>query len=198
MFGFKSLKYYNLNPGNVGTFFCFCFLIKWKLKEFQIAWANVLWVSGVLVLEFAPILAWYRFSSCWSVCDHLWCIFNLMMCQMFSICEISGLQVGQFSTWTLLLWSHAVIIAAVCAFALSCWNTHHLEGSICCSKTFIYLSAFIVPYKTRKLPIPCAQWQKHANDWCSVILGPEDHRRPKVFGLVPYAQRFLQFLWIFW
>ncbi len=44
---------------------------------------------------------------------------------------------------TLLLRSHAVVIAAVCGFALSCWNTQglpwnrrHLEGSICCSKTF--------------------------------------------------------------
>ncbi len=70
---------------------------------------------------------------------------------------------GQFSTWTLLLWSNAVVIAAVCGFALSCWNTqglpwnrHHLEGSICCFKTFIYLSAFIVPSKTCKLPIPYA------------------------------------------
>ncbi len=70
------------------------------------------------------------------------------MCQMFSIGERSGLQAGQFSTWTLLLWSHAVVIAAVCGFALSCWNRRHLEGSICYSKTFIYLSAFIVPSKT--------------------------------------------------
>ncbi len=48
-------------------------------------------------------------------------------------------------------------------FALSCWNTQglpwnrrRLEGSICCSKTFIYFSAFIVPSKTCKLPIPYA------------------------------------------
>ncbi len=46
---------------------------------------------------------------------------------------------GQFSTQTLLLLSHAVAIAAVYGFALSCWNTCHLEGSICCSKTFIYI-----------------------------------------------------------
>ncbi len=32
--------------------------------------------------------------------------------------------------------------AAVCGFTLSCWNTRRLEGSICCSKTFIYHSAF--------------------------------------------------------
>ncbi len=32
----------------------------------------------------------------------------------------------------------------------------------------------------------------------SVVWGPEDGYPTKVFGLVPYAQRFLQFLWIFW
>ncbi len=41
-----------------------------------------------------------------------------MMRQIFSIGERSGLQAGQFSTRTLLLRSHAVVIAAVCGFAL--------------------------------------------------------------------------------
>ncbi len=80
---------------------------------------------------------------------------------MFSIGERSGLQAGQFSTQTFLLWSHAVVISAVCCFALSCWNTRRLEGSICCSKTFIYLSAFIVPSKTCKLPTPYALMHPH-------------------------------------
>ncbi len=68
---------------------------------------------------------------------------------------------------TLLLRSHAVVIAAVCGFALLGlglglpWNRRHLEGSICCSKTFIYLSAFIVPSKTCKLPIPYAHMHPH-------------------------------------
>ncbi len=87
-----------------------------------------------------------------------------MMRQMFFMSERSGLQAGQFMTQTLVLWSNAVVIATVCGFALSCWNTQclpwnrcHLEGSICCSKTFIYLSALIVPSKTCKhlcTPIP--------------------------------------------
>ncbi len=81
-----------------------------------------------------------------------------MMRQMLSIGERSGLQAGQFSTRTLLLWSHAAVIGAVCGFALSCWNTLRLEGSICCSKTFKYLSAFIEPSKTCKLPIPYECW----------------------------------------
>ncbi len=84
-----------------------------------------------------------------------------MMCQMFFIGERYGLQALQFSTRTLLLRSHAVVIAAVCGFVLSCWNTCRLEGSICCSKTFIYLSAFIVPSKTCKLPIPYALMHPH-------------------------------------
>ncbi len=84
-----------------------------------------------------------------------------MMRQMFSIGERSGLQAGQFSTPTLLLRSHAVVLAAVCGFALSCWNTRRLGGSICCSKTFIYLSAFIVPSNTCKLPIPYALMHPH-------------------------------------
>ncbi len=95
------------------------------------------------------------------VCGRLWHIFHLMMGQMFSICETSGLQAGQFSTRTLLLWIHAVVIAAVCGFALFCWNTRRLEGSIYCSKTLIFLSAFIVPSKTCKLPIPYALMHPH-------------------------------------
>ncbi len=99
-------------------------------------------------------------KSLWSSLTYFFC---LMVRQMFSIGERSGLQAGQFSTRTLLLWSHAVVIAAVCGFALSCWNAQglpwnrrRLEGSIFCFKTFIYLSAFIVPSKTCKLPIPYA------------------------------------------
>ncbi len=84
-----------------------------------------------------------------------------MMHQMFSICERSGLQADQFSTQTLLLRSHAVVITVVCGFALSCWNTCHLKGSICCSKTFIYLSAFKVPSKTCKLPLLYALMHPH-------------------------------------
>ncbi len=206
--------------------------IKWKLKEFQITWANILftiehrWHNKCLnweILKFyaqnelisnlmpdtalkivgtGAYLPWCSISSsfqnslktsehrCYAFLE-LWCcnlvpflpdidfqllksswsswrIFRSMMCQMFSLGESSGLQAGQFSTQTLLLRSHAVVIAAVCGFALSCWNTQglpwnrcHLEGSICCSKTFIYLSAFIVPSKTCKLPIPNALMHPH-------------------------------------
>ena len=86
-----------------------------------------------------------KVSSCWRVRGYLWSIFHLMMHQMFSIGERSGLPADQFSSLTLLWRSHAVVIAAVCGFALSCWNTQGLpwnrrclEGSRCWSKTFLY------------------------------------------------------------
>ncbi len=69
-----------------------------------------------------------------------------MMHQMFTIDERSGLQAGQFSTRTLLLRSHAVVIAAVCGFALSCWNTRRLEGSICCSKSFTVVFFYLLVF----------------------------------------------------
>ncbi len=110
----------------------------------------------------------------WRVRCRLWRIFHLMMLQMFSIVERSVLQIGQFSTRTLLLWSHAVIIAAVCYFTLSCWNTHHLEGSICCSKTVIYLSAFLVPSKTCKLSIPYALMHLHTSEMLAFELNADN------------------------
>ncbi len=104
------------------------------------------------LVPFLPDSGFQLLKSLWSSLTYFF--FHLIMYQMFSIGERSGLQAGQFCTRTLLLWSHAVVIAAVCGFALSCWNTRRLEGSICCSKSFIYLSAFIVPSKTCKLHIP--------------------------------------------
>ncbi len=128
---------------------------------FKTVWRRL----GIEVMSFwsfgVGIWSYYfltQVSSCWRVHGHLWCVFSLMMHQMFPIGERSGLQTGQFSTRTLLLQSLAVVITVVCGFALSCWNTCHLKGSICCSKTFIYLSAFKVPSKTCKLPIPCQIW----------------------------------------
>ncbi len=109
-----------------------------------------------LVLEFGPILAWYRFPAAE---EFVVVFFRLMMHQMFSIGERSGLQAGQFSTQTLLLRSHAVVIAAVCG--LHCPAKIHKafpeidviwRGGICCSKTFIYLSAFTVPSNHASCP----------------------------------------------
>ncbi len=114
-----------------------------------------------LVLEFGPILAW-RF------------------CGRRQVNPAPGL----------LLQSHAVVIAAVWGFALSCWNTQdlpwnrrHLEGSICCSKTFTYISAFqnmqtahtVCPYRP-----PCHQrcwllnWTLITRWKGSLLFSPED------------------------
>ncbi len=73
--------------------------------------STMLWWSTVPLWLYAS-LAFYV-SSCWRVRGRLWQIFCLTMRQMFSIGERSG-QPGQFSTQTLLLRSHAVVIAAVC------------------------------------------------------------------------------------
>ncbi len=81
------------------------------------------WTFGVRIWSHSCLI---QVSSCWRVRGRLWRIFRLMMRQMFSIDERSGLQAGQFSTWTLLLRSHAVVIAAVRGFALSYWNTQGL------------------------------------------------------------------------
>ncbi len=110
-----------------------------------------------------PDIGFQLVKSSWSSLTYF-----QMLRKMFSLGERSGLQAVQFSTLTILLRSHAVIMAAVCGFALSCWNTQglpwnrrSLDGSICCSKTFIYLSAFIVPSKTCKLPTTYALMHPH-------------------------------------
>ncbi len=69
-------------------------------------------------VPFMPDVGFQLLKTLWS---SLTCFFFcLMMCQMYSIGDRSGLQVGQFSTRTLLLRNRAVVIAAVCGFALSC------------------------------------------------------------------------------
>ncbi len=107
-------------------------------------------------------------SSCSTVLCLLCRIFLFMMRQMFSMGERSGLQAGHFSTRILLLRSHDVVIDAVCGLALSCWKMQglpwkrrRLDGSICCSRTWIYLSALMVPFQMCKLPMPHALIQPH-------------------------------------
>ncbi len=102
-------------------------------------------------------------SICSTVLGLLCRIFLFMMRQMFSMGERSGLQAGHFSTRILLLRSHDVVIDAVCGLALSCWKMQglswkrwRLDGSICCSRTWIYLSALMVPFQMCKLPMPHA------------------------------------------
>ncbi len=107
-------------------------------------------------------------SICSTVLGLLCRIFLFMMHQMFYMGERSGLQAGHFSTRILLLRSHDVVIDAVCGLALSCWKMQglpwkrrRLDGSICCSRTWIYLSALMVPFQMCKLPMPHALMQPH-------------------------------------
>ena len=86
------------------------------------------------------------------------------MCQIFSVAEGSGLQAGQFSTWTLLLRNPAVLMNAVCGLALSCWNMQHLPWKTCpdvsmCSKTSIYFSTLSMPFQMYKRVMPWALMQ---------------------------------------
>ncbi len=73
---------------------------------FKIVWRRL----GIEVMSFWSFgfgiwshscLIWV--SICWRVCGHLWRIFNLMMRQMFSIGERSGLQAGLFYYEAMLL-----------------------------------------------------------------------------------------------
>ncbi len=98
-------------------------------------------------------------SSCSTVLGLLCRIFLFMMRQMFSMGERSGLQAGHFSPRILLLRSHDVVIDAVCGLALSCWKMQglpwkrrRLDGRICCSRTWIYLSALMVPFQCVSCP----------------------------------------------
>ncbi len=107
-------------------------------------------------------------SSCSTVLGLLCRIFLFMMRQMFSMGERSGLQAGHFSTRILLLRSHDVVIDAVCGLALSCWKMQglpwkrrRLDVSICCSRTWIYLSALMEAFQMCKLPMPHALMQPH-------------------------------------
>ncbi len=93
------------------------------------------WSSGVGIWSHSCLI---KVSSCWRVRGCL--VFYrwkspVVTCLYRCSHLYRWLQAGQFSTRTLLLRSHAVVLAAVCGFA---WNRRHLEGSICCSKTFIY------------------------------------------------------------
>ena len=84
-----------------------------------------------------------------------------ILLQMFSVGERSGLQAGQSSTKILLLRSHAVGIDAVCFLTWSYWNMQGfprrrrcLDGSKCCSKTSMYVSALMELFQMCRFPGP--------------------------------------------
>ncbi len=97
----------------VGTGAC----LPWCSISFS--FQNSLKTSGHRAYEFLEFWCWNLVPFLPDIGFQL-LIFHLMMRQMFSIGERSGLQAGQFSTWTLILRSHAVVVAAVCGIALFC------------------------------------------------------------------------------
>ncbi len=66
------------------------------------------------LVPFLPDTVFQLLKSLWSSLTYF--SFNVAPNVLYG--ERSGLQAGQFSTWTLLLQNHAVVIAAVCGFAL--------------------------------------------------------------------------------
>lgn len=74
---------------------------------------DMLTTCQCLFLSFSfSFLLDFQIFSCSSVQDLLCCLFPFIMCQMFSMCGRSGLQVGQFSTQTISLQSYAFVICA--------------------------------------------------------------------------------------
>ncbi len=116
------------------------------------AWGYEFWSFGFGIWSH---FAWYRFQ----LLKNLW--LSLTYLNAPNVLYRKDLDWRQANSAPGLSYYEAMLIAAVCGFALSCWNRRHLEGSICCSKAFIYLSVFIVPYKTCKLPIPYALMQPY-------------------------------------
>ncbi len=93
-------------------------------------------------LAFLPDIGFQLLKSSWSSLMY----FRIMMHQMFSTGERSGLQAGQFSTQTLLLWSLVVVLAAVCGFEFCPAEIHKVfpeiviiwRGAYVALKPFIY------------------------------------------------------------
>ncbi len=106
------------------------------------------------MLEFGPILAYIGFQLLKSSRSSL-TYFSFNDRQMFSIGQRSGLQAGKFSTRTLLLRSHAVVIAAVCV--LHCPAEIHVvwRGAYVALKP-LYNFSIHSAFQTCKLPIPYA------------------------------------------
>ena len=72
-------------------------------SSFQNSWKMSGHPGYEFLLEFGPILVWYKFPPAEEF-GVFFDIFCLMMHQMFSIIERSGLLAGKFSTQTLLWW----------------------------------------------------------------------------------------------
>lgn len=105
------------------------------------------------IVSYSRLIYDFSCQTVWGLHCH---ILHFIMHHTFSMGIRSRLQAGQSSTYTLLLQSQAVVTRAECV-SLSCRNKHAcswkrcLDGSISCSKTWMYLSAFMVPSQMCKL-----------------------------------------------
>ena len=87
--------------------------------------------------------------------------FHLRIPQRCSIGFKSGDMLGQSITFTLSLFSKAMVVLEVCLGSLSCWNTSLLpsfwrEGIILCSSISQYLLEFMFPSMKYNSPTPAA------------------------------------------
>ena len=109
--------------------------------------------SGVLVEEYCLILAWCRIPAAQQSCTFV-ARFSLLWSTR---CFLQQVQF-QSSTWTL-LWSHAVVMDAVCSAALSCWNMHPDDGgqSIQCCSCYYFRFVFSMSSKLLWLEVGFVQ-----------------------------------------
>ena len=106
-------------------------------------------------------------SNCSVVLGLLCRTFLFMMRQMFSRGERSGLQAaisvpGSFSYVAMMLWLLQNVVwhylVEECRVFLKEMTS---RWSICCSRTWTWFSALMVPFQTCKLPMPQALMQPH-------------------------------------
>lgn len=98
----------------------------------------------VLYFHFMPLVLKANSFPVLAVGDLLCGILCFIICQMFSVGDWSGLQTGQFNNRTPLCTAEINKVY---------WKRRHLDGSICCSKTWKYSLALMEPSQMYKLPI---------------------------------------------
>lgn len=77
------------------------------------------------------------------------------MHRVFSVSEKSGLQACKLSTWSLLQWSHAVVVRAESGLASCSWNKHNLRWKIC-QNTITDVCFWTIQYNNHSLSsLPC-------------------------------------------
>lgn len=93
---------------------------------------------------------------------------------VFSVSEKSGLQACKLSTWSLLQWSHAVVVRAESGLASCSWNKHNLRWKIC-QNTITDVCFWTIQYNNHSLSsLPCivlCPWLKKKNTKIQILIG---------------------------